>query len=101
MRNPHREQKCGADETELDRDREYLTMGVGGAQFDRAAVAPGRAPELFADRAGAVTEHRRIGDECDRLAPEFQPQAEAGVRYAGVVVPEVRESLGRAQSQDR
>src|ERR1051326_317166 len=95
---PHGVHDDHAEEAELDRHGERLLMRI--LRYDgRGAAGADHRAELLFDRAGAVTDHGRGGDETQRLLPKFETLAGRGVRVLCRIQMDLALSLQDALAQ--
>ena len=75
MGDPHRPQHGNTDHAELYSDGKRLIVRIGSGDAGGTGLTGGGFFKQRSDRSGAVTDHRRLPNEFDRLFPEFQPFA--------------------------
>src|SRR6516164_6426038 len=72
MGEPHRDERGGADEAELDHHRQDLAVRVRGDQRG-IGRGGGIASEERRDRPRSMADERRLGDESERFLPVLDP----------------------------
>ena len=75
MGHPHGPQHGNAKDAKLYSDGKCLIVRIGGSDARGTGLTGGGFFKQRADRAGPVTDHRRLPYELSRLFPEFQPFA--------------------------
>ncbi len=75
MGNPHGPQHRNTEDAELYSDGKRLIVRIGSGDACGTGLTGGGFFKQRADRAGPVTDHRRLPYELGRFFPEFQPFA--------------------------
>src|SRR6185369_16734114 len=75
MGDPHGPEYRNTKDAELYSNSQRLIMRIGSGHACCTGLTSGGFFKQRADRAGPVTDHRRLPYELSRLFPEFQPFA--------------------------